>query len=153
MVSRILIDGDACPVINSIIKMTQDTGIFVIIIRSFSHFSTAAFPNHVQTYYVDDGPDAVDYKVLMLSQPDDIVITQDYGLASLALNKARAVIHHNGTLYSSTTIDHLLAQRHHAAHLRKSNKRTKGSPPITENDILKFEERFQKLLTMLNLEE
>lgn len=106
--THIIIDGDACPVVDSIIDLTTETGIFVTIIRSFSHFSNQLYPPHVSTLYVDDGPDAVDYKIVQLSTKDDIVVTQDYGLASLLVDKVLIVMHHNGKIYKfqkySTTI-------------------------------------------------
>ena len=48
--THIIIDGDACPVVDSIIDLTTETGIFVTIIRSFSHFSNQLYPPHVSTY-------------------------------------------------------------------------------------------------------
>ena len=78
--AQIIIDGDACPVTNSVIELTKGTSIFVTVVRSFSHFSTTIQPDHVNIIYVDDGPDAVDYKIVKLVQPNDIVITQDYVL-------------------------------------------------------------------------
>lgn len=45
--THIIIDGDACPVVDSIIDLTTETGIFVTIIRSFSHFSNQLYPPHV----------------------------------------------------------------------------------------------------------
>ncbi|HDZ5624581.1 TPA: hypothetical protein RTS26_000566 [Staphylococcus aureus] len=42
--THIIIDGDACPVVDSIIDLTTETGIFVTIIRSFSHFSNQLYP-------------------------------------------------------------------------------------------------------------
>lgn len=47
--THIIIDGDACPVVDSIIDLTTETGIFVTIIRSFSHFSNQLYPPHVST--------------------------------------------------------------------------------------------------------
>ena len=79
---QIIIDGDACPVTDSVIELTKGTGIFVTIVRSFSHYSTVIQPQHVKIVYVDDGPEAVDYKIVQLANSDAIVITQDYGLAS-----------------------------------------------------------------------
>lgn len=106
--THIIIDGDACPVVDSIIDLTTETGIFVTIIRSFSHFSNQLYPPHVSTLYVDDGPDAVDYKIVQLSTKDDIVVTQDYGLASLLVDKVLIVMHHNGKIYNSKNIQQLL---------------------------------------------
>ena len=61
--TTIFVDGDACPVVNEIIDLTAETGFFVTILRSFSHFSHSHYPSHVNILYVDDGPDAVDYKI------------------------------------------------------------------------------------------
>lgn len=58
MKTNVIIDGDACPVVNSVIELTKGTGIFVTILRSFSHFSQQIQPEHVKIVYVDDGPDA-----------------------------------------------------------------------------------------------
>lgn len=92
--TKVIIDGDACPVVNSVIELTEGTGIFVTVLRSFSHFSHQIQPEHVKTVYVDDGPDAVDYKIVQIATSEDIVITQDYGLASLLIDKVRVVMHH-----------------------------------------------------------
>lgn len=124
--THIIIDGDACPVVDSIIDLTTETGIFVTIIRSFSHFSNQLYPPHVSTLYVDDGPDAVDYKIVQLSTKDDIVVTQDYGLASLLVDKVLIVMHHNGKIYNSNNIQQLLDKRYMNAQIRKQGGRHKG---------------------------
>ncbi|HLR20200.1 MAG TPA: YaiI/YqxD family protein [Staphylococcus sp.] len=146
---QVIIDGDACPVTNSVIELTEGTGIFVTVVRSFSHFSTAVQPDHVKIIYVDDGPDAVDFRIVKLVHPDDIVITQDYGLASLLLNKTNIVIHHKGYQYTQQNIDTLLEQRHASAQFRKSGGRTKGPSAFTEQDVAKFEAKFSSIISEL----
>lgn len=42
--TRVIIDGDACPVVDSVIELTTGTGIFVTILRSFSHYSNKVLP-------------------------------------------------------------------------------------------------------------
>lgn len=144
--THIIIDGDACPVVNSVIELTQETGIFVTIIRSFSHFSTQIDPEHVRTVYVDDGPESVDYKIVQLAFSEDIVITQDYGLASLLLNKVRFVMHHKGFLFNDDNIQQLLDQRYINAQIRKQGGRHKGPPPFTKQDRQHFEHQFKLLI-------
>ena len=68
----------------------------------------------------------MDYKIVQLAQSKDIVITQDYGLASLLLNKVKTVLHHKGYIYNSTNIDMLIQQRYNHAQLRKQGGRHKG---------------------------
>lgn len=124
---RILIDGDACPVVESIVHLTEGTGFSVLIYRSYDHFSYQDYPQHVSVKYVDGGRDAVDFAIVQNVTSHDIVITQDYGLASLVLNKANYVLHHNGHLYTSQNIDQLLAQRYYSQQeRRKSNRYGKG---------------------------
>lgn len=144
--TQIIIDGDACPVVSSVIELTQETGIFVTIIRSFSHFSTQIEPEHVRTVYVDDGPESVDYKIVQLASSKDIVITQDYGLASLLLNKVKFVMHHKGFLFNDDNIQQLLDQRYINAQIRKQGGRHKGPPPFTRQDRQHFEHQFKLLI-------
>lgn len=144
--TQIIIDGDACPVVSSVIELTQETGIFVTIIRSFSHFSTQIDPEHVRTVYVDDGPESVDYKVVQLASSEDIVITQDYGLASLLLNKVKFVMHHKGFLFNDNNIQQLLDQRYINAQIRKQGGRHKAPPPFTRQDRQHFEHQFKLLI-------
>lgn len=144
--THIIIDGDACPVVDSIIDLTTETGIFVTIIRSFSHFSNQLYPPHVSTLYVDDGPDAVDYKIVQLSTKDDIVITQDYGLASLLVDKVLIVMHHNGKIYNSKNIQQLLDKRYMNAQIRKQGGRHKGPLPFTKQDQKVFEKSLLRVI-------
>lgn len=144
--THIIIDGDACPVVDSIIDLTTETGIFVTIIRSFSHFSNQLYPPHVSTLYVDDGPDAVDYKIVQLSTKDDIVITQDYGLASLLVDKVLIVMHHNGKIYNSKNIQQLLDKRYMNAQIRKQGGRHKGPSPFTKQDQKVFEKSLLRVI-------
>ncbi|UVJ34895.1 YaiI/YqxD family protein [Staphylococcus aureus] len=144
--THIIIDGDACPVVDSIIDLTTETGIFVTIIRSFSHFSNQLYPPHVSTLYVDDESDAVDYKIVQLSTKDDIVVTQDYGLASLLVDKVLIVMHHNGKIYNSKNIQQLLDKRYMNAQIRKQGGRHKDPPPFTKQDQKVFEQSLLKVI-------
>ncbi|RIL71641.1 YaiI/YqxD family protein [Staphylococcus devriesei] len=147
--TTVLIDGDACPVVDSVIELTTGTGIFVTILRSFSHYSNKIYPEHVNTLYIDDGPDAVDYKIVQLVTKDDIVITQDYGLASLLLSKAKIVMHHKGHIYNDSNIDMLLQQRYNNAQIRKQGGRHKGPPPFSKEDRHQFRMTFNKVVNQL----
>ncbi len=63
---------------------------------------------------------------MKLASKGDLVITQDYGLASLALAKGCLVMHHEGLeMYTNKNIDDLLQTRYLSAQARKAGKRTK----------------------------
>ena len=132
--TTIFVDGDACPVVNEIIDLTAETGFFVTILRSFSHFSHSHYPSHV---------------IIQLVTTSDIVITQDYGLASLLLKKARIIMHHKGFIYNENNIDILLQQRYNNAQIRKQGGRHKGPSPFSKADRQHFCDVFQTLLNQL----
>lgn len=139
----IYIDADACPVKDVIISEGTAKEIPVTLVTSISHFSTVEQPKGVETIYVDNGAEAADYRIIRLIKKKDLLVTQDYGLASLALAKGAVVIHHSGYRYTMDNIDQLLQDRYLSAMIRKSGKRTKGPKPFTEED----REKFRQLLT------
>ncbi|UFU01200.1 YaiI/YqxD family protein [Radiobacillus kanasensis] len=145
---NIYVDADACPVKEIIEQEAASFGIPVTFVKSYAHYSPQNDSTTSKTIYVDTGADSVDYRIMLLAKRHDIIVTQDYGLASLALAKACIVLHHKGFVYSNTTIDQLLDSRHAQAKLRKSGKRTKGPKAFTEEDRNAFRDKFVKVLTM-----
>ena len=144
---KIYVDADACPVKDIIISEGTSAEIPVVLVTSFSHFSTAEQPSGVEIVYVDDGADAADYRIMKLAEKGDIIITQDYGLASLGLAKGCTVLHHTGYSYTNENIDQLLQSRYLSAMARKSGKRTKGPKPFTSEDREKFRGLFRRTIT------
>jgi uncharacterized protein YaiI (UPF0178 family) len=134
----IYIYADACPVKDIIISEGIAKNIPITLVTSISHFSTVEQPAGVETIYVDNAAEAADYRIMKLVKKNDLLITQDYGLASLALAKGAIVIHHNGYRYTSDNIDRLLQERYMSAMIRKSGKRTKGPKPFTEENRSTF---------------
>ena len=146
---RILIDGDACPVKQEIIELAASHQAEVVLVASLAHYTHKTYPAHVQVIYVESGAEQADFKIVSLVQAGDIVVTQDYGLASLLLNKA-TVLHHTGWRYTVDNIDQLLWQRHIGKQLRKAGKRMKGPNPFTAEDRERFK---QSLVALLRLAE
>jgi uncharacterized protein len=143
---KIYIDADACPVKDIIISEGTRAKIPVILVTSFSHFSNAEQSPGVETIYVDSGAEAADYRIMKLAEKGDIIVTQDYGLASLALAKRCTVLHHKGYTYTNENIDQLLQTRYLSAMARKGGQRTKGPKPFTAEDREKFRELFKKVI-------
>lgn len=135
---KILVDADACPVVDTIVETAKTCDTPVILVKSHDHYSKDIFPSHVKTIYVDPGFDASDYKIIKLADANDIVVTQDYGLASLLLTKKCHVIHHNGFLFTEDNIDRFLLTRHLSAQMRRAGQRTKGPKPYTNENRNKF---------------
>lgn len=144
---RIVIDGDGSPVKEDVIEIAQAYQLDVMIVTSVDHYTTKVYSSYVQFVYVDQGADSADYKIVGLIRKGDILVTQDYGLASLVLPKGVRVFHQTGKEFTSTTIDGLLEQRYQSSKLRKAGLRTKGPKPFTPQDHQNFR---QALIHALN---
>jgi len=145
---KIYVDADACPVKDIIIFEGTKALIPVVLVTSFSHFSNVEQPSGVETIYVDAGADAADYRIMKLAVKEDIIVTQDYGLASLGLAKGCTVLHHKGLVYTNENIDQLLQTRYLSAMARKAGKRTKGPKPFTSEDRENFRKLFKKVISL-----
>lgn len=143
---RILIDGDGCPVVDLTIKISRKFNIEVIIMCDTSHIFNK---DGAKTMVFSKGADSVDFALINLLKKDDIVITQDYGLAAMAINKASYVINQNGLIYSNENIDRLLYSRHISKKIRKSGGRTKGPKKRTKEDDLNFERTLTEICEKL----
>ena len=98
------------------------------------------------------GADAVDYALISLLKKDakDIVVTQDYGVAAMALGKGAYAIHQSGKWYTNENIDQMLMERHLAKKARRSKSKNhlKGPRKRTEEDDKRFTESFEKMIKM-----
>lgn len=142
---KIIIDADSSPVVHETIKVASLYKIPVYLVKDYAHYTTSDHGEHVTTLYVDTASDSADYKIAALIQENDIVVTGDYGLASIVLHKARA-IHHTGFLYSAQNIDTLLLTRHIHHESRKRNKRVKGPSKFTKMDRKQFIKSLEQLI-------
>ena len=77
---------------------------------------------------------------------DDVVVTQDFGLAAMVLGKGARAVNQNGLVYTNENIDKLLMERHIGAKIRRSGGRTKGPAKRIQEDNERFEAAFAKLL-------
>lgn len=141
----VIIDADACPVVSIAIEEAKKRGIAVTCVCDTSHEISSEY---AKTVTVDKGRDSVDLAVVNLCVKDDIVITQDYGVASMALAKKAKCINQNGLIYDEGNIDSLMAMRHIASvERRKSTKHhLKGPKKRTYEDNERFRRAFSHLL-------
>ena len=143
MDTKILIDADGCPVVDIVLRLGEQYGISCLILCDTAHvFSRTG----AQTLVFDKGADSVDYALVNRVAPGDLVITQDYGLASMCLARSARVLHHDGWEYTADNIDALLLVRHESRKLRASGARTKGPKKRTEAQNEAFRTAFQTAL-------
>lgn len=143
---HIFVDADACPMTHVIIELAETYHLAVTLVKSYDHFSTATYPKHVSTVYVDHGPDAADFEIVKRCSKGDLVITQDYGLASLCLNKNCIVMHHKGFVYTHDNIDRLLYVRHMNKQARSRGERIKGPSALKKSDEEKFHQALKEVI-------
>ena len=136
---RILVDADACPVKEIIVKIARGKSIPVIMIIDSSH---ELYDNYSRIITVEMGRDSVDMALINMAKNTDIVITQDYGLAALALGKGARALSQNGLIYTDENIDILLMQRHEGQKIRRGGGRTKGPNKRNQNDDERFKKAF-----------
>lgn len=144
---EIFVDADASPVKKEIIEVAGDFDLPVTLVSSVAHHSTAELPENVQQIYVDSSPEAADYKIIRLAESGDLVITQDYGLASLLLGNKVYILHHTGRQISADNIDYLLARRHYSAQARQAGVKTKGPQSFTAEDRQRFKQALHDFLS------
>jgi uncharacterized protein YaiI (UPF0178 family) len=85
--------------------------------------------------------------VMNLTQPGDIIVTQDWGLAAIILAKKAKVIAPSGKIFDAATIDLLLEERDILAKHRRAGGRTKGPSKRSRDDDQRFENNLLKLFT------
>jgi uncharacterized protein YaiI (UPF0178 family) len=94
----------------------------------------------------DKGADSVDFALVNRVHPGDLVITQDYGLASMCLARRARVLNQNGLEYTPENIDSLLFRRHENKKLLRAGKHPKGSPKRTKEQDARFADTLEKIL-------
>ena len=146
MMPHILVDADACPVVRQVEEIASRHALPVMLLCDEHHIMRS---DYSQVQYVSSGADAVDIALMNLCRRGDIVITQDYGVAAMALGKGAYAIHHTGKRYTNENIDLLLMERHLAKKARRASSKhhLHGPAKFTEADRQKFSAAFEMLIT------
>lgn len=142
---KIYVDADACPVVRIVEKVAKEKGVNVCLLCDTNHVLKS---DYSEIKIIGAGADAVDFALINLCKPGDIVVTQDYGVAAMALGKKAYAIHQSGRWYTDDNIDQLLMERHMAKAARRSKSKHHVSGPRkrTQEDDEQFEESFRKLV-------
>jgi uncharacterized protein YaiI (UPF0178 family) len=143
---RILVDADACPVKDIVIKVAKEFNLPVTMIIDTSHIIDDGYSEVIT---VDKQRDSVDLALINRTSPEDVVVTQDYGLAAMVLGKGAAAINQNGMIYSGENMDRLLFERHLSQKVRRSGRRTAGPKKRLKDDDIRFETAFRGLINRL----
>ena len=140
---RILVDADACPVKKSILKIAKENKMEVLMFFDNAHVYEDGYS---EVFILDKGADSVDYFLINKTLPEDIVVTQDYGVASMGLAKRAYPISNRGLIFTEDNILALLSQRAMNQKIRR-HKNMRGPKKRTKNDDEKFEKSLNEIIS------
>lgn len=140
---KVLIDADACPVVDIAIRLCRQFHTTCILLCDTAH---TMHREGAETLIFDKGADSVDFALVSRVAAGDIVITQDYGLASMCLAKTEHVLHQDGWAYTPDNIGALLFQRHASREYRAAGGRTKGPSKRKPEQDKNFAKALESLL-------
>ncbi|CDG00552.1 Putative UPF0178 protein CLP_3835 [Clostridium chauvoei JF4335] len=95
---------------------------------------------------VDTGFQSVDMYVVNNCKSEDIVISQDYGVAAICLGKGAKVINPKGYVYTNENIDRMLEERHISQKIRRSGGRTSNPKKRTTEDDMRLEKNLKRII-------
>ncbi len=140
---KILVDADACPVKDIILKVAREYKIKIVMVKNICH---DLYDDYAEVITVDQGRDVADITLINHTNKGDIVVTQDYGVAAMAIGKKAIVINQNGWCYNNENIDELLMQRHIGQEMRRKHKKYTKIPKRAKKNDLEFEGKFRELV-------
>ncbi len=139
----VLIDADGCPVVDAAVRLCKEFAVPCLLLCDTAH---EFHRDGAQTFVFDKGADSVDFALANRVQRGDLVVTQDFGLASLCLARGAAVLHQDGWEYTADNIDALLFSRHEARKFRAAGGRMKGPQKRTARQNADFESALRRKL-------
>ena len=142
---QILVDADACPVVSIVERVAKEHNLPVTLLCDTNHVLSS---DYSEVIVVGAGADAVDYKLISICHRGDIVVSQDYGVAAMALGKGANAIHQSGKWYTNENIDQMLMERHLNKKARRAygKNHLKGPRKRTAEDDEHFRASFEKMI-------
>ena len=140
---KVLIDADACPVVDIAVRLCKEFQTPCLLLCDTAH---QMHRDGAETLVFDKGADSVDFALVNRAYTGDLVITQDYGVASMCLAKGARILHQDGWEYNEYNIVGLMEQRHIAKKHRLAGGRVKGPAKRTKEQDKAFADAFRRLL-------
>ena len=117
---KVMIDADGCPVVDIAVSLCEKFNIPCLLLCDTAH---QMHRKGAKTLTFDKGADSVDFALVNRAEPGDLVITQDYGLASMCLARNARVLHQDGWEYTEYNIQALLFQRSESRRCHRQSHR------------------------------
>ena len=143
---KIVVDADACPVRDIILRAAKARGLELVLVFDNTHTMDDGYSRCV---VVDKGADSADLALVNPLGKGDVVVTGDFGVATLALAKGAYAISYSGMRYDDSNIDKLLFERFLGKKVRRGGGRTKGPRKRDAAQDEAFAQAFRRLLDEL----
>ena len=140
---KILVDADACPVKGIILVHAKKKNLSVVMFIDTSHELNDGYSEVVM---VSKARDSADFALIRRIEAGDVVVTQDFGLAAMALARGARVLNQNGLIFTDENINRLLYERHVSQQIRRSGGRTKNPKKRSKGNDRDFEKALLSLL-------
>ena len=140
---RILVDGDACPVKDEVIKVAERHALPVVIVAN-----TWLRGDHwlVEKVVVAEGADVADDVIVDRAEPGDVVVTADVPLAARCVAKGARAIDPRGRPFAEANIGMQVAMRDLMKSLRDAGEITGGPAGFTARDRSRFLDGLETLI-------
>ncbi|MFC5651729.1 YaiI/YqxD family protein [Paenibacillus solisilvae] len=143
-VPTIVVDADACPVKREIVEVARTYAVPVLMVASYDHRLEPEAG--VQIMQVDRSDQSVDLYISNHIAKGDIVVTQDFGLATIVLSRGAIALSPRGQEYDESNIEYLMERRHELAKRRRGGGKTKGPKAMSSEDRVCFQQKLTKVL-------
>ena len=91
--TTVFIDADACPTTRETITVARAHGLPVVLVgNGTQNFEKHLRRNGVEAVQVGQGRDSADFAIVERLSPGDVVVTQDIGVAAMALGRGAAAL-------------------------------------------------------------
>ncbi len=142
---KIVVDADACPrfVLQETVTAGAEHGVPVVTVASFEH-------NIISDLHMTVGNSSqeADLKIINITEPGDLIITQDWGLAAMVLSKKASALSPAGIEYEAGRMTFMLEEREIKAKFRRNGGRTKGPKKRTAEDDARFLTTLEKIVSV-----
>ena len=144
--TTLFIDADACPVTREAIAVARARGIRVMLVADSTQNLSKHVRPGIEAVQVTTGRDSADFAIVERLSPGDVVVTQDIGVAAMAIGRGAGAISPRGRIFYKATIDIELEVRHAEQRHRRAGGRTGGPSPFRDEDREHFTEQLERLL-------
>lgn len=141
---KILVDADACPVKEIIVRAAKKRGIPVTMLIDTSHVLSDGYSTVIT---VDKGRDSADLRLVNLIERGDLVVTQDYGVAAMSLGRGARALNQDGLVFGEDNMDRLLFERALGQKIRRAGGRAGKNRRRTRADDESFERALERMIS------